>query len=150
MNLTGVLCWYLHWALLHWFSKKVRIIATCHLCCFTYLFLVPHRGFLYWPFYSQYSLLIPLKTSENLGFLMFSGGTKGKIGKKKVKSNGSKCFPNHFEMFQKYIDSPISRLCFHFMPLKTIENKRFSGVWRAYKMGTLAKNGLISLENLCW
>ena len=28
-------------------------------------------------------------------------------------------------------------------PLKTPENQRFSGVLRGYKMGTLARNGLI-------
>ena len=29
-------------------------------------------------------------------------------------------------------------------PLKTLENQRFSGVFRVYKMGTLAGNGLIA------
>ena len=29
-------------------------------------------------------------------------------------------------------------------PLKTSENQRFSGVFRDYKMGTLARNGLMS------
>ena len=37
------------------------------------------------PFSSHCPLLIfPLKTSENLGFLMFSGESKGNIGKKRV------------------------------------------------------------------
>ena len=27
-------------------------------------------------------------------------------------------------------------------PLKTPENQRFSGIFRGYKMGTLARNGL--------
>ena len=31
-------------------------------------------------------------------------------------------------------------------PLKTPENRRFSGVFREYKMGTLAGNGLIRLQ----
>ena len=37
-----------------------------------------------------------------------------------------------------------------FTPLKTPENQRFSGVFRGYKMRTLAKNGLIkSLHTSC-
>ena len=33
-------------------------------------------------------------------------------------------------------------------PLKTLENQRFSGVCRGYKMGTLARIGLITPEIL--
>ena len=35
-------------------------------------------------------------------------------------------------------------------PLKTPENPRFSGVFRAYKMGTLARNGLETYFEKCW
>ena len=31
-------------------------------------------------------------------------------------------------------------------PLKALENQRFSGVFREYKMGTLARNGLRSAQ----
>ena len=35
-------------------------------------------------------------------------------------------------------------------PLKTPENQRFSGVFRGYKMGTLARNGLRMLRRSLW
>ena len=36
-------------------------------------------------------------------------------------------------------------------PLKTPENQRFSGVFRGYKMGTLARNGLMQgKKNWTW
>ena len=35
-----------------------------------------------------------------------------------------------------------------YTPLKTPENQRFFGVFRRYKMGTLARNGLKELKSL--
>ena len=37
-----------------------------------------------------------------------------------------------------------------YTPLKTPENQRFSGVFRGYKMGTSAGNGLIEKMQLIW
>ena len=52
-------------------------------------------------------------------------------------------------MWTKHVQSHQGRLLTHFWPmfpfytpLKTPENQRFSGVFRGYKMGTLARNGL--------
>ena len=43
---------------------------------------------------------------------------------------------------RKSNDYPISGQCSDFKPLKTPENKTFSGNFRGYEMETLARNGL--------
>ena len=40
------------------------------------------------------------------------------------------------------MSQPVSGQYSYFIPLKTPENQRYSGVFRGYKIGILARNGL--------
>ena len=66
------------------------------LCCISYkdpfndLIAIFKRGYDINPFFSQSSLLIPLKHQKTKGFLIFSGGSKENVGKKRVNHRVNK------------------------------------------------------------
>ena len=116
INLTGVLCWYLHWALLHWFSKKVRTIATCQLRCLTYLFLVPHRGFFILTFlFPIFPFDPPRNIRKPLVFWCFQEDQKGISRRKKLRVMSLNVFQTTLKCFRNMLINPfhayVSILC---------------------------------------
>ena len=76
--------------------------------------------------------------------IFFLGG--GLLGKRHQNENCRQGIAKQYYIMlrpvRKSNDYPISGQCSDFKPLKTPENKTFSGVFRGYEMETLARNGL--------
>ena len=62
-----------------------------------------------------------------------------------MNSSIRKTLRKHLKCFLTFILLMLTHFwpMFPFHPLKTPENQRFSGIFRGYKIGTLAKNGLL-------
>ena len=78
-------------------------------------------------------------------FVFFLGG-EGLLGKRHQNENCRQGIAKQYYIMlrpvRKSNDYPISGQCSDFKSLKTPENKTFSGVFRGYEIGTLARNGL--------
>ena len=76
-------------------------------------------------------------------FFLRGGGLLGKRHQNENCRQGiAKQYYIMLRPVRKSNDYPISGQCSDFKPLKTPENKTFSGVFRGYEIGTLARNGL--------
>ena len=91
--------------------------------------------------------MFPFDPPENIRkpkvFMMFSGGSKRNIGKKRVKGTLENMFLKIFFIF-----NPFHATDFFLYPLKTSENLRFSDIFRGYRERPVTWNGLKAFVEL--
>ena len=145
INLTDVLCRYLHSALLRQFSKKYSDhIHMSFLLLYQFVPSPSQRISTLTFFFPMFSFNSPENIRKPLFFRSSQEDEKETLPRKGLRKTGSKCFSNHFEMSQKWI---LIKPVLANVPI--LYHLWFSGVFRGYKMGTLAKNGLTLLQTLC-
>ena len=87
--------------------------------------------------FSMFPFEPPENTRKPKVFMMFSGGSKRNIGKKRVKGTLENMFLKIFFIF-----NPFHATDFFLYPLKTSENLWFSNVFRGYRERPVTWNGL--------